>query len=573
MSLAKRAYHHVFQILSSLLMIFLFLDCQASRQYHFVVKEAPYTRLCSTKNILTVNGKFPGPTLRAYKGDTVFVKVHNKGKHNITIHWYVRHGVKVPRNPWSDGPEYITQCPIQPGASFNQKVTFSTEEGTVWWHAHSDWARATVHGAIIVYPKIGTSYPFPKPHREIPLILGEWWKRDVMQVLKEFIRTGGAPNVSDALTINGQPGDLYNCSRSGTFKLLVDQNKTYLLRMVNAAMNTILFFSVANHNLTLVGADASYTKPLTTDYIAISPGQSVDALLVTNQNPGLYYMAARAYSTGVNVSFDNTTTTAIVQYNGSDNTSTPIFPYLPYYNDTKSAFNFITRLRSLADRDHPIYVPLNISTKIVSTVSINTFPCPENRSCEGPNGTRLAASMNNISFVTPRQIDVLEAYYFHINGVVRKDFPTFPPLLFNFTADYLPLELEIPKRGTRVRVLEYGSTVEVVFQGTNLVAGIDHPMHLHGYSFFVVGYGFGNFDEERDKLGYNLIDPPLLNTVTVPKNGWATIRFAANNPGVWFLHCHLERHLTWGMETVFIVKNGDDAVAKLLPRPIDMPPC
>ena len=172
-----------------------------------------------------------------------------------------------------------------------------------------------------------------------------------------------------------------------------------------------------------------------------------------------------------------------------------------------------------------------MSTKIVSTISINTFPCPENRSCEGPNGTRLAASMNNISFVQPLLVDVLEAYYYHVNGVLKNDFPKFPPLLFDFTADYLPLELEIPKRGTKAKVLHYGSTVEIVFQGTNLVAGIDHPMHLHGYSFFVVGYGFGNFNEERDKLGYNLIDPPLLNTVIVPKNGWAAVRFAANNPG------------------------------------------
>lgn len=45
----------------------------------------------------------------------------------------------------------------------------------------------------------------------------EWWKKDVMEVLEEFVRTGGAPNVSDAYTINGQPGDLYPCSKSGMF--------------------------------------------------------------------------------------------------------------------------------------------------------------------------------------------------------------------------------------------------------------------------------------------------------------------------------------------------------------------
>lgn len=45
------------------------------------VREARYTRLCSTKSILTVNGEFPGPIIRAYRGETVYVNVHNKGKY------------------------------------------------------------------------------------------------------------------------------------------------------------------------------------------------------------------------------------------------------------------------------------------------------------------------------------------------------------------------------------------------------------------------------------------------------------------------------------------------------------
>lgn len=53
------------------------------------VKDVEYTRLCSTKSIMTVNGKFPGPTLYAHKGDTILVNVQNKARYNITIHWYV----------------------------------------------------------------------------------------------------------------------------------------------------------------------------------------------------------------------------------------------------------------------------------------------------------------------------------------------------------------------------------------------------------------------------------------------------------------------------------------------------
>jgi len=69
-------------------------------------------------------------------------------------------------------PEYITQCPIQPGANFTYRIIFSEEEGTVWWHAHSDFDRATVHGAIVIHPKRGSAYPYTKPHKEMPIILG-----------------------------------------------------------------------------------------------------------------------------------------------------------------------------------------------------------------------------------------------------------------------------------------------------------------------------------------------------------------------------------------------------------------
>ncbi|KAL6316078.1 hypothetical protein AAG906_015594 [Vitis piasezkii] len=516
------------QILGLLLFVAV-LPCKALINYTFVHEEH-----------LDCEWTVSGPTLYVTKGETVIVDVYNKGSYNITIHW---HGVKMPRYPWSDGPEYVTQCPIQPGGKFSQKIIFSSEEGTLWWHAHSDWSRATVHGAIIIYPKKGTSYPFPKPNAEVPILLGEWWKKDIMEVLTEFVQNGGDPQISDAFTINGQPGDLYPCSKPETFKLLVDYGKMYLLRIINVDMQDILFFSIAKHQITVVGTDASYTKPLARDYIAIS----LDKQLIIFKRKGVEY--------------DNTTTTAVVQYNGNYTPSPPSLPFLPGYNDTNASVNFTGSLRSLANKDHPVDVPTNITTQLIFTVSMNTFPCPLNRTCKGPNGTMLAASVNNISFVNPK-IDVLEAYYYQINGVFGTRFPSFPPYVFNFTAEYLSLLLELPNRWTEVKVLDYDSVVELVFQGTNLVAGTDHPIHLHGYSFYVVGWGFGNFNKDKDPLGYNLVDPPLQNTIAVPKNGWTTVRFKAHNPGVWLMHCHIERHFTWGMDMV-----------QLLPPPPDMPPC
>lgn len=44
---------------------------------------------------------------------------------------------------------------------------------------------------------------------------GEWFNVDPEAIIRQALQTGGGPNVSDAYTINGLPGPLYNCSSEG----------------------------------------------------------------------------------------------------------------------------------------------------------------------------------------------------------------------------------------------------------------------------------------------------------------------------------------------------------------------
>lgn len=83
-----------------------------------------------------------------------------------------RHGVRQLRTGWSDGPAYITQCPIQTGQRFVYNFTLTGQRGTLLWHAHVNWQRATVHGAIVILPKVGVPYPFPDPDKEEIIVLG-----------------------------------------------------------------------------------------------------------------------------------------------------------------------------------------------------------------------------------------------------------------------------------------------------------------------------------------------------------------------------------------------------------------
>ena len=50
------------------------------------------------------------------------------------------------------------------------------------------------------------------------VITGSWYKGDVMSLIDNAMKTGGTTPLSDAFTINGQPGDYKPCSK-GTYKL------------------------------------------------------------------------------------------------------------------------------------------------------------------------------------------------------------------------------------------------------------------------------------------------------------------------------------------------------------------
>ena len=49
------------------------------------------------------------------------------------------------------------------------------------------------------------------------------------------------------------------------------------------------------------------------------------------------------------------------------------------------------------------------------------------------------------------------------------------------------------------------------------------------------------------KIERNLKNPPLKDTVIVPDAGFTLIRFLADNPGFWLLHCHISWHHRMGM--------------------------
>jgi FtsP/CotA-like multicopper oxidase with cupredoxin domain len=98
-----------------------------------------------------------------------------------------------------------------------------------------------------------------------------------------------------------------------------------------------------------------------------------------------------------------------------------------------------------------------------------------------------------------------------------------------------------------------------------------HPFHLHGHTFYILAShraehgvgGWGSYSPyaqtgnsaQRPEL--NLLNPQRRDTVSVPRHGYVVLRFRADNPGLWMLHCHVVFHQASGMAMGLLV-GGDE---------------
>ncbi|KAL5152303.1 Laccase-2 [Glycine soja] len=329
----------------------------------------------------------------------------------------------------------------------------------------------------------------------------------------------------------------------------VKAGKSYLLRLINAAVNTGLFFSIANHIMTVFEADATYIKPFDSDIILIGQGQTTNVVLKTKPEytNATFFMLARPFFTGKGTS-NNSTLAGILEYDDDNDTpasNRPMLkPTLPDINDTSFVSNLNTKFRSLNSAKHPANVPETVDKSFFFTIGLGSMLCPRNQTYEGPNNrTKFSASMNNISFPLP-SVAILEKHFSgqeqDNNGVYyTTDFPVVSLRAFNYTGT--PPNNTMVKSGTKVVVIPFNTRVQVVLQDTRCrESSVTSSWVQH-------------------VLGTLILSKTLPNLIWLALfrgTGWVAIRFLADNPGVWLMHCHIDVHLSWGLRMTWIVNDG-----------------
>ncbi|KAI0756312.1 laccase [Daedaleopsis nitida] len=462
-----------------------------------------------TRDAVVVNNVFPSPLIAGNKGDHFQLNVINQMTNHTmlkttSIHW---HGFFQKGTNWADGPAFINQCPIASGHSFLYDFQVPDQAGTFWYHSHLSTQYCDgLRGPFVVYdPQDPHASLYDVDDDSTVITLSDWYH--------VAAKLGPAfPLGADATLINGL-GRSPSTPNADLAVINVTKGKRYRFRLVSLSCDPNHTFSIDGHTMTVIEADSINTQPLKVDSIQIFAAQRYSFVLNADQDVGNYWIRAgpnfgtTGFADGIN--------SAILRYDGA-----------PVEEPTTTQ---ATPTAALVETNlHPL-----VSTPVPGSAT--------------PGGVDMAINMA-FNF---------NGTNFFINGASFQP-PTVPVLLQILSGASAAQDL-LPAGS--VYALPSQSTIEISFPATAAAPGTPHPFHLHGHAFAVV--------RSAGSTEYNYDNPvwrDVVSTGTPAAGDNVTIRFTTDNPGPWFLHCHIDFHLEAGFAVVFAEDIPDVKSANPVPQ-------
>ncbi|XP_049395435.1 monocopper oxidase-like protein SKS1 [Solanum stenotomum] len=491
------------------------------------------------QQVVAVNGKFPGPILNVTTNYNVVVDVKNKLDEDLLVTWS---GIQMRRTSWQDGV-LGTNCPIPKGGwNFTYQFQVKDQIGSFFYAPSVNMQRAAGgFGSFIVTNRNIIPIPFSPPDGDIVIIIGDWYTRS-HKTLRKDLDDGKQLGMPDGVLINGKGPYRYNTTLVPDGidheTINVDPGKTYRVRVHNVGVSTCLNFRIQNHNLLLVETEGYYTSQQNYTSVDIHVGQSYTFLVTMDQNASSdYYIVASSRFVNQTI-WQKVTGVGILHYSNSKGKAAGPLPDPPNdVYDTSYALNQAMSIRQNVSasgaRPNPQgsfhYGQINVTDfyllKSVPPVSIDG---------------KLRATFNGISFKNPvTPIRLADLYY--VKGDYKLDFPTKP---MN----------RPPKVDTSIINATYKGFIEIVLQNNDTVV---QSFHVDGYSFFVVGMGFGEWTE-NNRGSYNRWDAISRSTTQVFPGGWTAVLVSLDNVGVWNLRAENLDRWYLGQETYMRIINPED---------------
>ncbi|KAJ5771101.1 uncharacterized protein N7511_003152 [Penicillium nucicola] len=472
-------------------------DTGVVREYWFNVENTTASPDGVEMPVQLINGSFPGPTIIADWGDTVVVHFMNSLENNGTgLHF---HGIRQNWTDGMDGVPSITQCPIAPGDSLTYRWR-AVEYGTGWYHSHfyvQAWDG--VFGGILVNGPATANYDVDLGH----LFLNDWYHQTADQLVTQA-STGGPPTAPNGL-INGTNTYGTNGSR---FEITFEPTVRYRLRLVNAAADQHFRFMVDSHHLEVIAADFVPIHPYNTTQLSIGMGQRYDIIVTAkNLTSGNFWLRAIPQEACSETdAVDNVK--GIIRY---DSTSAK--------DPTTFAYGYTDSCADEASSDLVPYLPINASETY-------TYDASEKVAVEVTDNA-LLWTMNKTSFRTQWEYPTLLQVAEGNNTWTNKQ-----------------------------RVIHLPEADKWAYMVIHSPFAQDHPMHLHGHDFWVLGSGYGEFDSSNpDAL--TLVNAPRRDVAMMPASGYLVIAIKTNNPGAWLMHCHIAWHTSEGFAVQILERQSE----------------
>ncbi|KAF7722838.1 hypothetical protein EC973_002640 [Apophysomyces ossiformis] len=446
------------------------------------------------RRVIGVNGKWPPPAIHVNLNDTLVINVHNSLDEPTSLH---PHGQFQNGTVWMDGPVGVTQCPIPPGYDLTYEFNI-TQTGSFWIHSH--FMGQYMDGLRTPLILHNPNEPYKYDH-DITVPLSDWYHEDYHKGLDTFMSiynpTGAEPVPQSGFIME-------NVNSSLTF----EPGKTYRLRLINMSGFSTFFFSIDGHDLDIIEVDGIDTERKTVKNLYLTAAQRISVLVTAKNSTSLNYLMHADMDTGM---FD------VLPPDLKTNLTTPI-----YYNASHGNFAPSEDVGMGSDFDDIALPPLHRAAAVEPDHQVNlTFNFDV--TTDGLN----RGMFNEIPYLSPKV----------------------PTLNTLFSMGNLSNNIDVYGPQSMAYILKHLDMVEIVLN--NLDDG-DHPFHLHGHVFQIVARGDGIYTGNRSEVQWVLDNPTSRDTVLVPGNGYTIIRFRADNPGVWFFHCHIEWHLESGLAATFI---------------------